>query len=1486
MQRTARKAGRRAGRARSSAALRGVLLLRGLRTGLLLSLLLELATARPVAHAGEPDPTVQSMPAAKPPPAPPPPAGKAYAEPSPKRAPYARTKAAPKVEAPPPVQGPPSTTPSAGWYATPAPPAPPPTLTLTASWGERSLTVGPLDARKHQLAVRGALAVAPMSAPAGLAVIDARQGNVVRRIESPGAQDGGPPLGVALDGEHALFATEDGFVAKVRLDGVYAWIAHEDEPVRSAPVLADLDGDGVLDAIALTQAGVSARSGVNGERLWRTPLGCATEPRLRVGQGALGPELVVACAGGATLLAGASGEPASRPSLPDWQLRVAQGAPAIDAPERATCYLRSDAECVDAAQLGANEASQPGWEGALVGALFDGDRYGAIALGGDFAVAVVLGAAGEAQVQRAVLTAGSAPLELPAVRTLSSGDFDGDGRWDLLVATRDGELRAYSTRGVGRLYQGVPRGDLPLSGLPPSEWQTPRTYGSAGETAARFAPSDAVRTETFADVARGWSEPRAGAREGTSVSLFEDAATPRLALHWSGDVLRVPYQRRPQLWDAQANARGLFAHDQRALWLLAHGTERWASVPLRMPTALGARVIHALAVTERHVLIAYGEQLVVCGPDARGCMIHADASGADQAVRALAVDPDSGQVWTATADGQLFAYDPGSAQRSKAYSITALGSPSSLSVVFGRVIASGAGGTLVFPQQAEGALGAPAAARVELQEVVRCAADAPYYARSHGALLEASASLASWTAVRGQPGNVRALGCDDRGGLLVLSAEHGVYALPGPLAPMPFWQWALLLAACALALGWQVVESFRAVDAAPPELEAKAGVGLRSDQPLSRLPPDPRTHVKLRTLVQALLRFIDNADTQPPITLGVYGPWGSGKSSVMRALQHELEQKRRYLCVWFNPWRFHRESDIAVALLQSVVAEVRALSGLGRLRVALSSLWTTRTLVTASWLVPVLVLSAHMAFWSEQWSWLPVSDVLEALGLVDVSQELQGVTRELTAAFTGKSVLTLGGLGALGRVGWRVVKVFKLSPSALLAEGNHEKRVDFIRHFSDELRSVVDALPHAQRVVVFVDDLDRCPPDQVIALLEALNQLTESQRCYFVLGTDPRMVTCSVELHYKDLLDLKRERGEDVSGFGASYLEKIVTLAVHVPEVDVVELEQAAAAPAAAPNATTRLARLAAFGTQHATRLALGAWVGLWALGLGTFAYTASSRVESGSAAPSAAARAQTDHAQKAEPGATGALKPGAAQVPPTSSPGATGAATQPLAAANDAQAQPAQLAEALAPTSARPLHEAALVPPPLAPLRAEATSPQPADHAYAASVRGRFIVWLFGALCALTLLGLAVVLWLRRRQLGVVEPRAHDTPEFRDGLNDYLAHLPRNPRRLIRQGNAARFLYYLEQRTLEREHVDQKAFFATLLAEQCRSTFGDAVPFEERLLGVLTRKVPKSVPPEQEARVEQLYRSWPAPGPFEGTVPPPPVLVQELQGWLRDTSA
>lgn len=186
-----------------------------------------------------------------------------------------------------------------------------------------------------------------------------------------------------------------------------------------------------------------------------------------------------------------------------------------------------------------------------------------------------------------------------------------------------------------------------------------------------------------------------------------------------------------------------------------------------------------------------------------------------------------------------------------------------------------------------------------------------------------------------------------------------MYRLPGPVAPDH--RWLALLGLCAIVLLFEVSRHYRSrLATVGAKHKAPIRLGLACDLPLAGHPKTAKGETsRLSALVHALARFIDSEDTNPPITVGIYGPWGSGKSSAMRLLQQELERKKRYISIWFNPWRFHRESDIAAALLQSVVAEVRERAGLGRIRIALTSLMSRSTLLKLSWIVPVFLVVLH-----------------------------------------------------------------------------------------------------------------------------------------------------------------------------------------------------------------------------------------------------------------------------------------------------------------------------------------------------------------------------------------------------------------------------------------------------------------------------------------------------------------------------------------------
>ena len=89
----------------------------------------------------------------------------------------------------------------------------------------------------------------------------------------------------------------------------------------------------------------------------------------------------------------------------------------------------------------------------------------------------------------------------------------------------------------------------------------------------------------------------------------------------------------------------------------------------------------------------------------------------------------------------------------------------------------------------------------------------------------------------------------------------------------------------------------------------------------------------IQTRSEDLLNFADYADiladiiltADTPITLGIFGPWGSGKTSLMRLIAERLIGQRtpghrRAQTVWFNAWQYERDE---AALWRALLLHVR-----------------------------------------------------------------------------------------------------------------------------------------------------------------------------------------------------------------------------------------------------------------------------------------------------------------------------------------------------------------------------------------------------------------------------------------------------------------------------------------------------------------------------------------------------------------------------------
>src|SRR5205823_1398256 len=71
--------------------------------------------------------------------------------------------------------------------------------------------------------------------------------------------------------------------------------------------------------------------------------------------------------------------------------------------------------------------------------------------------------------------------------------------------------------------------------------------------------------------------------------------------------------------------------------------------------------------------------------------------------------------------------------------------------------------------------------------------------------------------------------------------------------------------------------------------------------------------------VVCLIRKSPNA----PVTVGVHGDWGAGKSSVLKMTDAAVSTDKRVLCLWFNGWTFEGFEDAKTIVIETIITELR-----------------------------------------------------------------------------------------------------------------------------------------------------------------------------------------------------------------------------------------------------------------------------------------------------------------------------------------------------------------------------------------------------------------------------------------------------------------------------------------------------------------------------------------------------------------------------------
>ncbi|WP_299682069.1 Qat anti-phage system ATPase QatA [uncultured Roseobacter sp.] len=283
--------------------------------------------------------------------------------------------------------------------------------------------------------------------------------------------------------------------------------------------------------------------------------------------------------------------------------------------------------------------------------------------------------------------------------------------------------------------------------------------------------------------------------------------------------------------------------------------------------------------------------------------------------------------------------------------------------------------------------------------------------------------------------------------------------------------------------------------------------------------PDNETAVDMiysEAVSATVAKVIRDSGTEP-LTVGVHGDWGAGKSSVLLMLEEAFSEDDRTSVVRFNGWLFQGLEDAKTVIIETIVEQLlrdRALTT--KLKDASKKLLKRVDLMKVASKAGGLALTGLTG--------IPSPDMLG--GLMEQGKKLLADGSEITVGdMTG----------------------FVKNVTDCLNDPDAETLPAHIHAFRSEFEELLTAAD-IDRLVVVVDDLDRCLPATAIATLEAIRLFLFVPGAAFVIAADEGMIEYAVRSHFPDL-----PLSSGPSTYARNYLEKLIQVPFRLPPLGYVE---------------------------------------------------------------------------------------------------------------------------------------------------------------------------------------------------------------------------------------------------------------------------------------------------------------------------------------------
>ena len=229
----------------------------------------------------------------------------------------------------------------------------------------------------------------------------------------------------------------------------------------------------------------------------------------------------------------------------------------------------------------------------------------------------------------------------------------------------------------------------------------------------------------------------------------------------------------------------------------------------------------------------------------------------------------------------------------------------------------------------------------------------------------------------------------------------------------------------------------------------------------------------------------------------------------------------------FNPWGYLQTGEIWAGLAHRLTSELRD---------------------TLRWYQRVALRIRYAREQKSAELWTAIATVLVAAVLTGVAAG-EGV--KFASSGTG-GILYTGSLVLLAFIFLRAARGTKPVVdwlSSRFRPPDHAAGMGYQHEVIRDLRFYADGVRRGReecRMIVFIDDLDRCSDEQILEFMGAINLVLVSSGFYVVLGVDTRMIRDAIRKRFEGK-EFEPEPGKDIADV---YMEKIVQIAYRVPVAD------------------------------------------------------------------------------------------------------------------------------------------------------------------------------------------------------------------------------------------------------------------------------------------------------------------------------------------------